>query len=126
MNYVLDASAVLCLVLEERGQENVVSRAKGASITSVNMAEVWTRLIDLGTDAADLDTVASTLRLTIVPFDAALARVAADLRHGTRPAGLSLGDRACLALALRLGATALTADRKWSDLDLGVEVEQIR
>lgn len=68
----------------------------------------------------------SALRLDVVPFDAETALLAGRLRAVTRHLGLSLGDRACLALAIRENATALTADRNWTDLDLPCKVELIR
>lgn len=126
MTCVVDASAVLCVLLGERGADTVAVRIKGAWISSVNLTEVLTRLIDLGSTPDDLDAVVPQLDLIVVPFDAELGRAAADLRRMTRAAGLSLGDRACLALGDRLQATVLTGDRKWSSLDLGIDVEQIR
>ncbi len=67
-----------------------------------------------------------TLNLVIVPFDAELAYLTGLLRTATRAAGLSLGDRACLALAQRLSAPVLTADQAWKGLDVGVEIRHIR
>jgi PIN domain nuclease of toxin-antitoxin system len=66
------------------------------------------------------------LRLPVIPFDAADAKIVASLWPPTRPSGLSLGDRACLALGLRLGVPVLTADRAWASLKLGVDVGVIR
>ncbi len=62
----------------------------------------------------------------IVPFDQELASIAAGLESLTRPFGLSLGDRACLALGIRLSLPILTADQAWAKLDVGVKVELIR
>ena len=75
------------------------------------------------------DSIRSTidgLRLRIVPFDEGHAYKAGSLRHSTRHVGLSLGDRACLVLAAAMSLPALTADRAWADLDIGVEVQLIR
>jgi ribonuclease VapC len=64
--------------------------------------------------------------MRVVDFDAELAEMSADLRPATRPNGLSLGDRACLALAQKRGAVALTADRTWASVDVPVEVRVVR
>ena len=75
---------------------------------------------------ADVEMVLSGFELEIVAFDAGLALSAGVLRAATRHLGLSLGDRACLALAQKLSATARTADRAWMGLDLGIAVECVR
>lgn len=123
---VLDASVVLAAVLDESGGD-AIGRLTGAVLLSaVNYAEVRTRLFDLGFAEDDVDTAISILGMQIVPFDERQARQAADLRVSTRAAGLSLGDRACLALASLCGAIALTADRAWQQADLSVEIRFIR
>jgi PIN domain nuclease of toxin-antitoxin system len=124
---VLDASAMLAFVLNEPGLERVVGAFfEGALISSVNLAEVASRLIDLGHATGDIPGMISLPNMSVVPFDAANALAAANLRPSTRAFGLSLGDRACLALAASVGAPALTADRLWSQLDIGVAIEVIR
>jgi ribonuclease VapC len=123
---VLDASAVLALVHREPGAERVKAVLPLAALGSVNLAEVVTKLVER---RVPLDTIADLLRhfdLDLHPFDEALAFEAGALRASTSGRGLSLGDRACLALARRLGARVLTADRAWRDLDLGVQVEMLR
>lgn len=129
---ILDASALLSYVRWEPGADRVERAVgSGALISAVNWAETLSRLSDLG---VDLGQVERTLRergllgqaLEVVPFDEAQARESARLRRSTRELGLSLGDRACLALGLSRGLPVLTADRAWSKLSLKVRVVQIR
>lgn len=123
---VLDASALLALVLAERGAERVAETLEKALISSVNLSETAAVLMDSGIPSARVRARLSRHGLTTVPFDEEDALLAAELRALTRGAGLSLGDRACLALAKRRGLPALTADRAWAALDIGVEVRLIR
>lgn len=123
---VLDASAVLAFLREERGREDVAAVLAVAAISAVNVAEVSAKLMDYGASENSAAEIAGQLGLKVVPFDAGSARLSAAMRPATRSAGLSLGDRACLALALELGAVAWTADRAWGQLDSGVEVKLIR
>lgn len=124
---VLDASALLAYANLEPGLERVrEALTAGATISTVSLAEVVTRTIERGwTEAESRSFIVQSL-VVPVPFGAEDAYVAGLLRERTRHLGLSLGDRACLAVALRLGAPALTADRSWSDLDIGVEVVLVR
>jgi PIN domain nuclease of toxin-antitoxin system len=129
---VLDASALLAHLRDEPGAEVVAEAiANGAVISTVNLAEVFSRVADRGGDptklAAEL-TQSGLLdgAITVEPFTAADAIDAARLRPLTRDAGLSLGDRACLALARRLDAPALTADTDWQGVAHGVELRPIR
>ncbi len=126
MRYVLDASALLALLYQEAGATRVADAISEASICSVNLAEVGTRLLDLGGLRENAQKTLDVLGLVVEEFDEDLAWLTVDLRSTTRGAGLSLGDRACLALAIREGATALTADRAWAQLDLECKVELIR
>ena len=126
MKYVLDASAVIALLGGEPGGERVEARLADAAICSVNMAEVATRLIDRGLPIEQMIEIIALLGVQVVAFDESLAIAAAVLRSKTRGAGLSLADRACLALAIREQATALTTDRAWSSVDVGCAVEQLR
>ena len=125
---VLDASALVAFFRDEEGTGAVAKRLSGASITTMNLAEVADALSRRGVEPRETFDAASQLRLEVVDVDAALAQLASELYLPTRRAGLSLGDRMCLALAKRSGRPALTSDRGWRDLpnDLGIEVELFR
>ena len=125
-DWVLDASAVLAVILTEPGGDSVRPRIADSLLSAVNLVEVIARLLDLGFPPADIDDRLERLRFMVVPFDEDLALRAGLLRVQTRHLGLSVGDRACLALALREGLPVLTADRAWAKLDVGVEVVLIR
>lgn len=126
MRAVLDASALLALVNAEPGADRVLASLDGAVMSAVNFAEVGSRLIDLGYDPYELDAELRLLGIEIIPFDDLAATRSTRLRDQTRPLGLSLGDRACLALAISEKATALTADRAWARLDLDCAIDVIR
>ena len=132
MPSVLDASTLLAYLRDEQGAEVVSDAiAIGTSISTVNLAEVLSRVADRGEDPVGLAERMVTRGLldgavTIEPFTTADAIAVARLRSITRRQGLSLGDRACIALAGRLDLPALTADTAWSRLDLSVELRQIR
>jgi ribonuclease VapC len=129
---VLDASALLAHLRDEPGADVVAEAiASGAVISTVNLAEVFSRAADRGADPAKLaaELTQSGLldgAITVEPFTAADAIDAGRLRPLTRDAGLSLGDRACLALARRLDTPALTADTDWQGVAHGVELRPIR
>ena len=124
--WVLDASAVLAVLREERGCEQVQDRLTQSVISAVNYAEVVSKLVDYGAAGDMAVRAAAELGLFVTPLDEPTATRVGALREATRPRGLSLGDRACIALAEMLGLPALTADHAWADLDLGVEVVLIR
>jgi len=117
---------VLALLRGEPGADTVRKRVDGGAISSVNWSEVHERVRRETGDASELLTDVQTLGVTIVPFTVEDAECAAALRDGTRHVGLSVADRACLALATRLDRPALTTDRAWLDLDVGVRIESIR
>ncbi len=99
---------------------------RDAVISTVNLAEVQTRLVNRGLDPDDAwDAAIGPVRES-EPFTVEQARIAGDLVAQTRPLGLSLGDRACLALGIALGATVYTADQSWKGLRLGVRIHHIR
>jgi len=123
---VLDASALLALLHSEPGAKIVEEAVEGAAISTVNWCEVYQRWLARGVDVTDLRADLEALGLEIVPFAIEDAELAAELWSPTRRQGLSLGDRACLGLARRLGLAVLTADQAWLTLDLGVEVRAIR
>jgi ribonuclease VapC len=124
--YVLDASAVLCLLQEEKGAERVARLLPAAVIGAVNYAEVVGKLVESGIDEATADGLMDTLQLKVIPFDRIQARLAGALRASTRKFGLSLGDRACLALAAAEGAIALTCERVWTKFEAPCKVEALR
>lgn len=124
---VLDSSAVLAAFRGEPGAAAVLAALTGGAVMStVNLAEVVTKLQEGGVPDADIGPMIDQLNVTIVDFDQAQAYPTGLLRRQTRAAGLSLGDRACLALAQRLGLPVLTADRAWTTLNLPVTVTAIR
>ena len=124
--YVLDASAVLALLNQETGKERVEAVLTDACIGAVNYCEVLGKLIDAGMPEQDAQESIELLNVEVVGFDTDLARLAAVLRPTTKKLGLSLGDRSCLALALSRDNTAVTAERVWAKLKLGVKIELIR
>jgi len=129
---VLDASALLAYLNDEAGAEVVEdSLVKGAAISAVNLAEVLSKLADAGEDPQDVSDNLKRRgllggRLVVSPLDSDDAVVIAGLHRTTRAHGLSLGDRACLGLALRLRVPAVTADRAWSRLKISVKVITVR
>lgn len=128
--YILDASALLAWLWRETGGEHVEDLlAEGrCAISSVNLAEVLTKALDKGLPLEQLDTLVASLELEVLAFDAGDAVEAARLRQPTRSLGLSLADRACLALAKLRGIPAVTADRPWVEAGpaLGVQILCIR
>ena len=123
---VLDASAVLALLFGEEGGECVAPRVPEALISAVNVAEVAGKLVDRGIPEDGVTATLSQMRYEVAPFDGELIMLTASLRPRTRALGLSLGDRACLALGVFYGLPVITADSAWSRLDLGITVEVIR
>ncbi len=123
---VLDSSALLCLLNGEAGAERVAEALPSAVIGAVNLAEVVTKLRERGLSAEEVVEALGGLNLDVRPFTAVQAYATGHLRHATRSQGLSLGDRACLALAVELGAPALTADQAWGKVEAGAAVEVIR
>lgn len=121
MTAVLDASALLALLKGEPGAERVAEALEqGAYLSAVNLAEVLSKLADWGEDPAEAQARMAQVGLLgaaveVLPFTGEDALEVARLRALTRAYGLSFGDRACLALARRLGLPALTAERAWAD-----------
>jgi ribonuclease VapC len=129
---VLDASALMAVLHNEDGAEIAIEAiAKGAAISVANWAEVLTKLAERGRDpeqaASETRKAEGSRRaLTIEPMTAADCVAIARLRLITKAHGLSLADRACLALAERLGVPAVTADKEWAKADFGAEIHLIR
>lgn len=124
---VLDASALLAILNEEAGAEQLTPEVLSeAAASTVNLAEVQGKLVDLGLSPDDAwEATLSAIR-DVVPFNADQAKLAGNLVAQTRALGLSLGDRACLALGLALKAPVYTADKSWKKLKLGIRIHVIR
>ena len=123
---VLDASAVLALLKREPGAERVRVVLDRAILGAVNVAEVQSKLVDLGLSRDAAEARIRFLGCTIFALNEDQAIEVGSLIAQTRSFGLSLGDRACLALAIERKATVYTTDRVWKNLDLGIEIEVIR
>lgn len=127
-NLVLDTSALMAWLQQESGWE-AVDRAfetNNCHMSAVNLAELVAKSAERMTDHAEIAAMLIELPIEIVPFDQAQAFATGLLRSSTRKFGLSLGDRVCLALAKSMAAVALTADKPWLKLDIGVRIECIR
>lgn len=125
---VLDASAVLALLKGERGGSKVAGVVGDAVVGVFNEAEVVSHFVHLGAPLEEIRAMLGALPYTVVAADEALGWEAGALRAATSAAGLSLGDRFCLALARRDGLPALTADKQWRTVAdaAGVAVTVIR
>jgi ribonuclease VapC len=123
---VLDASALVAFLRNEPGAEKVAAVLPLACISAVNLAETLSKMVEYGKPLEEVGYQIERLRIPAIPFDAVQAKIVASLWKVTRVAGLSLGDRACLALSLQRGLPVLTADRKWAAADVGVKVDMIR
>lgn len=126
MSVVLDASALLAYLQDEPGGEQVREVLAHSVMSTVNWAEVIGKARDDGVDTRGLREDLASLGLALQPFSADQAEIAGRLKERTRRFGLSLGDRACLALGSDRGETVYTVDRAWLQLALGVDVETIR
>lgn len=125
---VLDASAALALLREEPGRDIVEAHLSGATMASVNLAEIYGHYARSAVGRRSIDALIRNLSLSVVTPDIDLAVDAGMLLPDTQAAGLSLADRFCLALAKRMNRPALTADRAWATIAdaVGVQVELIR
>jgi PIN domain nuclease of toxin-antitoxin system len=124
---VLDASAIMAIIQNEAGHEKLtIELLAGSSCSSVNLAEVQAKLVSQGWTQDDAWEDATGPVDEIVPFDAQQAKTSGDLITQTNPFGLSLGDRACLALGIALNAPVYTTDKMWKKLKLGIPIQVIR
>lgn len=123
---VLDASAVLAVVQREKGADYVAAHIDDAHLNTVNLAEVLTKLVERGYDAPDAAQLIARLQLELHPFNEELAVEVAVLRTLTKAKGLSFGDRACLALTRKLGLPVLSADTRWMEVELDLDIRMIR
>ncbi len=123
---VLDASALLAFLRNEPGADKVAAVLSRSCISTVNLAETISKMVKYG---KPLDAVAyqiERLRISVIPFDTEQAKLVASLWKATRAAGVSLGDRACLSLALKTSLPALTTERDWGKCGLAIEIVKIR
>ena len=125
-DYILDASAVLALLNDEEGASLVQDCLQEAVMSAANLAEVVTRLSAASMPEYAIRDSLALLGLEIEAFNEEQAYQAGLIYSKVKIFSLSLGDRACLALARRLGAVAVTADRAWGNLEVGVAVKVIR
>ena len=123
---VLDSSALLAALLVEPGGDVVADVMSRAIMSSVNATEVVSKLTDRGLPLSKALQAFGLFRMEVVPFDLKQSMAAAALRQPTQKQGLSLADRACLALAQERNLAVMTADKVWSKLDLGIQIEVIR
>lgn len=128
MPFILDASALLAVVLDEPGEQLVLeAMAVGAEMSSVNAEEVASRLYKESWTTMEIRSLFQELSILVLPFDLDAAMLSGQYRPATQPFGLGLGDRACLATAYLQACPVLTADRTWTQLDLqGVDIRCIR
>ena len=120
---LLDASALIAMLKKEPGGDRVAEIIGDSKITAINYAEVISHFCHAGMPIAEVDAMLRPLPLVIVSVDEKLARLAGHLRTLTSSAGLSLGDRFCLALAQLENLPAWTSDRKWQTIAEAVQVE---
>jgi PIN domain nuclease of toxin-antitoxin system len=124
---VLDASAILAFLNEEPGYEKLTPELLAHSIAStVNLAEVQTKLVARGGSPDEAWEDARSPVREILPFTEEHAQLAGSLVTRTRRLGLSLGDRACLALGIVLNVPIYTAERAWKELKLNVPIHILR
>lgn len=123
---VLDASALIALLRKEPGAEQVAAVLTDSCISSVNLAETYGKMVEYGKRLEDVAYQIERLRIPVIPFDSGQAQIVASFWKLTRSIGMSLGDRACLALALQRSAPAFTTEKDWLRCDVGVHVVKIR
>lgn len=120
---VLDASAILAVVFEEPGAEMIDAVLPGAAVSAVNIAEAASKFSDHGMPPETVQAIIEGLQLEVYPVDLAQAYENGRLRERTKNAGLSLGDRSCLALAVHLKLPAMTTDRIWAEIADATKVD---
>lgn len=126
MTYVVDTSAVLAAILDEPGGADVFDLRHECELSVVNLAEVYTKLVEQGVPLSAAERNMARFQFCIGDFGEVHALKVAELRPLTRHLGLSFGDRACLAHGHFSKSPILTADKDWSKLDLGLDIRQIR
>ena len=126
MSVVLDASALLAFLHEEPGGERVSPVLDGAHVSAVNWSEVLQKSLCLDVDIDGMQQEFIEVGVNFEPFTPEQAETAARLFARTQNHGLSLADRACLALAMDKGLPVMTADRAWIGVGLDIDIEVIR
>lgn len=123
---VFDSSAIIAFLIKEKGWEQVEPLLDGGLISAVNVCEVVSKFAERGFDAEQVALDISDLGLEVLDFDIEQARLAGELRPITKPLGLSLGDRACLALGMVKKAEVYTADQAWATLTAPHQIYLLR
>ena len=123
---IVDSSVLLAGLRGEPNADRFVEAIDEKIVNTVIMAEVISKLVSVGLSGEDAWRDAKTVMDRIVPFDERQCRIAGELIAQTRRSGLSLGDRACLALGLVMQLPVYTADRSWQELEIGVEIHIVR
>lgn len=123
---VLDASALLAFLRGEPGNDRVAAVLGKSCISSVNLAETYSKLIEYGKPLEAVIFHVRRLQIPVVEFDESQAEIAASFWKKSRTIGMSLGDRACLSLAMKLSVPALTTEQVWDKCDLGATIIKIR
>ena len=125
--FVLDSSAVLAYLHKETGWQIVeqILQTADCLISTVNYSEIISKLVEKGLPIDAICNALDALNLKLIDFDNILSMSAGLLIVRTKPAGLSLGDRACLALAKHHNIPVLTADKAWKKIDIGVSIKTL-
>lgn len=123
---VFDASAILTMVQGERGADEITRFLEGSLISTVNLAEVLQKSQQRGVSPTTVRGLLEEAEIGVVPFDDDMAAQTAELWHTTRSRGLSLADRACLALTAAVSGLAITTDTGWAGLELeGIDIHLV-
>jgi PIN domain nuclease of toxin-antitoxin system len=123
---VADSSAILAFLFNEPGGSLVKQYAGKLFVSSVNLAEVASKLSEQGFSESAAEEAIAVLALEVIAFDTMQALACGKLRAATMSAGLSIGDRACIVLGIIKGLPVLTADRIWAKIETGAKIEFIR
>lgn len=123
---ILDSSALLALIANEKGADIVTQYLSNAKMSTVNISESIATLINKGATFHEAETIVDTLLHKRIPFSDTQSKIAAEIVTETKKYGLSLGDRACLSLAIAEKLPVLTADKIWSNVKTGVKIILIR
>lgn len=123
---ILDASALIALIYQEKGAELVANILEHAEISAVNLSEVIAYMIKNDIPAEQIITLFEDLSIPVIPFDEEQSFIAGKLIKTTTTKGLSFGDRACLSLAIQKNSQVYTADRIWETLPLDIAIKLIR